>query len=224
MLFIDRLEAGRRLAAKLAHVRGRRAVVLALPRGGVPVGYEIARALDAPLDLVLVRKIGAPGQAELAIGAVAEGDPPELVADVRLLAALAVPADYLETAQRQALEEIRRRRAVYLRGRARVPLRGRVASLVDDGIATGATMLAALRAVRREAPQRLVLAVPVAASESLRHLGREVDETVCLATPLEFEAVGQFYLAFPQLSDQDVTDILDRAAGFGGGSVPEDAP
>ncbi len=224
MLFIDRFEAGRRLAAKLAHLRGRQAVVLALPRGGVPVGYEIARALDAPLDLVLVRKIGAPGQAELAIGAVAEGAPPEMVAEGRLIAALAVPADYLEAAQSRALDEIRRRRAVYLRGRARAPLRGRVAILVDDGIATGATMLAALRAVRRQGPQRLVLAVPVAAPESLRRLGREADETVCLQTPLEFASVGQFYHAFPQLSDREVTDLLDRAAGFGGGPVPEVAP
>jgi len=199
-------------------------VVLALPRGGVPVGYEIARALDAPLDLVLVRKIGAPGQAELAIGAVAEGDPPEMVAEARLIAALAVPSKYLEAAQRRALDEIRRRRAVYLRGRARAPLPGRVAIVVDDGIATGATMLAAVRAVRRQAPQRLVLAAPVAAPESLQRLGGEVDEMVCLETPVEFEAVGQFYRAFPQMSDREVTDLLDRAAGFGGGAVAEDAP
>ena len=224
MLFIDRFEADRRLAAKLAHVRGQNAVVLALPRGGVPVGYEIARALDVPLDLVLVRKIGAPGQAELAIGAVAEGDPPERVVDERLLAALGVPADYLEAAQSRALDEIRRRRAVYLRGRARAPLRGRVAVLVDDGVATGATMLAAMRAVRRQAPRRIVLAVPVAAPESLRPLSREADETVCLQTPLEFAAVGQFYREFPQLSDQEVTDLLDRAVRFGGGAGSEDAP
>ncbi len=224
MLFIDRFDAGRRLAAKLAHVRGRNAVVLALPRGGVPVGYEIARLLDVPLDLVLVRKIGAPGQPELAIGAVAEGDPPELVVDERLLAALAVPADYLEAAQKRALDEIRRRRAVYLGGRSRAPLRGRVTILVDDGIATGATMLAAMRAVRRQAPHRIVLAVPVAAPESLRHLGGEADETICLQTPLEFAAVGQFYRAFPQLSDPEVTDLLDRAVRFGGGPSSEAAP
>jgi putative phosphoribosyl transferase len=218
MDFIDRFEAGRLLAAELAHLRGQHPVVLALPRGGVPIGFEVARALQAPLDLVLVRKIGAPGQPELAIGAVAEGDPPELVTEQRLLTALAVPSGYVEATKLQALDEIRRRRAVYLRDRPSVPLHARVAIVVDDGIATGATMLAALRAVRRQAPQRLVLAVPVAAPDSLRRLSRAADETVCLETPMEFSAVGQFYRAFPQLSDQEVTDLLDRAATFGAAS------
>ena len=224
MLFMDRFDAGRKLAARLTRFRGQAPVVLALPRGGVPIGFEVARALDAPLDLVLVRKIGAPGQPELAIGAVAEGNPPELVVDQRLVDAISGSSDYLDATRDAALAEIRRRRAAYLRDRPVIPVRARIAIVVDDGIATGATMLAALRAVRPQAPRRLVLAVPVAAPDSLRRLDKVADETVCLETPREFYAVGQFYRSFPQLMDQEVTDLLDRAAAFGAGSQPAGAP
>jgi len=214
MLFADRVEAGRRLAVRLEHLKTTRPVVLALPRGGVPVGYEIARRLAVPLNLVLVRKIGAPGREELAIGAIAEGDPPELVTDEDLAGWLALPEDYLETAKQAALREIERRRQSYLPGQAPVEIAGRTVIVVDDGIATGATMLAALRATRRRKPSRLVLAVPVAPAGTLERLRKEVDEAVCLEIPDDFYAVGQFYRAFPQLQDEEVIALLNQARAF----------
>jgi putative phosphoribosyl transferase len=160
MLFTDRHEAGRRLAERLLRLKDKRPVVLALPRGGVPVGFEIARALAAPLDLVLVRKIGAPQQEELAVGAIADGEHLELVTDPQLVADLGIPPEYLEEAKSAALQEIERRRRIYFGDRRAVDVAGRTTIVVDDGIATGATMLAALRATRRRTPARLVLAVP----------------------------------------------------------------
>jgi putative phosphoribosyl transferase len=211
MQFTDRHQAGRLLAKRLAHLKGEHPVVLALPRGGVPVGYEIARALAAPLDLVLVRKIGAPDQPELAIGAVADGEQPELVTDPQLAAWLAVPAGYLEAVKARELKEIERRRRLYFGDRPAVEVRGRAAILVDDGIATGATMLAAVRATRRRAPSRLVVAVPVASPDTLDRMQQEADEVVCLDTPTDFMAVGQFYRHFPQLEDEEVIDLIDAA-------------
>ncbi len=214
MMFTDRHEAGKLLAERLLALQNQRPVVLALPRGGVPVGFEIARALAAPLDLVLVRKIGAPQQEELAVGAIADGEHPELVTDQRLAARLAIPPEYFAQAKAAALQEIERRRRVYLGDRQPVDVAGRTAIVVDDGIATGATMLAALRATRRRKPGRLVLAVPVAPGDTLERLRREVDEAVCLDTPAEFYAVGQFYRAFPQLRDAEVVALLDQARAF----------
>jgi len=211
MRFDDRQEAGQRLAERLLHLKARRPVVLALPRGGVSIGFEIARALAAPLDLVLVRKIGAPHQEELAVGAIADGGHPELVTDERLIAQLGVSRGYLETAKQAALEEIERRRRAYLGEHPPVDLHDRTAVVVDDGIATGATMLAALRATRRRQPAHLVLAVPVAPPDTLERMRREVDETVCLATPADFYAVGQFYHRFPQLEDAEVIALLQQA-------------
>lgn len=211
MLFADREEAGKRLAARLGGLKDKRPVVLALPRGGVPVGFEIARVLAAPLDVVLVRKIGAPGQEELAVGAVADGEHPELITDESLAGYLSVSPAYLETAKTAALQEIERRRRAYLGDREPVPVVGCTAIVVDDGIATGATMLAALRATRRRNPARLVLAVPVAPAETLERLRHEVDEAMCLETPGDFMAVGQFYRAFPQLRDEAVVALLDQA-------------
>jgi putative phosphoribosyl transferase len=213
-MFADRAEAGRRLAESLARYNDKQPVVLALPRGGVAVGFEIARALQAPLDLVLVRKLGAPLQEELAIGAIADGEHPVLVSDPVLIAGLDVSAEYLEQAKTAALREIERRRGVWLGGRPAVDLSGRAAIVVDDGIATGATMKVALRATRRGNPTSLVLAVPVAARRSLDELRREADDVVCLDTPEPFFAVGQFYRQFPQLRDEDVTALLDRARAF----------
>ena len=214
MMFSDRHEAGRRLAERLTGLRNQHPVVLALPRGGVPVGFEIARALAAPLDLVLVRKIGVPQQEELAIGAIADGEHPELVSDPDLCRRLDVPPGYLETAKATALREIDRRRRAYLGDRAPMDLKGRAAIVVDDGIATGATMLAALRATRRRRPKQLVLAVPVAPSDTLEVLRHEVDQAVCLEMPSEFWAVGQFYDDFPQLQDEEVITLLDQARAF----------
>jgi putative phosphoribosyl transferase len=195
-------------------------VILALPRGGVPVGFEIARELAAPLDLVLVRKIGAPGQPELAIGAVADGEKPELVVDQRLVDWLSVSQEYLADAKAEALAELERRRSVYLKDRPPEPVLGRPVIVVDDGIATGSTMLAALRATSARNPARLILAVPVAPPDAARRLARAVDEVVCLETPKNFEAVGQFYRVFSQLQDNEVVDFLHRATQFArGGSV-----
>lgn len=214
MLFTDRHEAGRQLAKRLLALKGKQPIVLALPRGGVPVGLEIARALAAPLDLVLVRKIGAPEQEELAVGAIADGPHPELVTDTRLVDQLGVTPEYLERARSLALREIDRRRRVYLGDRQPVDVAGRTAIVVDDGVATGATMLAALRVTRRRGPARLVLATPVAPRQALGALRQEVDETVCLHTPDDFFAISQFYDQFPQLRDEEVIALLDQARAF----------
>ena len=223
MLFSDRHDAGRQLANRLLHLKQENPVVLALPRGGVPVGFEIARALAAPLDLVLVRKIGAPFHEELAVGAIADGEAPLLVTDAAIVADMSISADYLERAKLSALGEIERRRHTYLGGRRPVEVAGRTAIVVDDGIATGATMLAAVRATRRRKPRWIVLAVPVAAKRALSQLRREVDDTMCLASPRNFVAVGHFYRQFPQLRDEEVLSLLHQAGGFAASIEPGDS-
>ena len=212
MKFADRGEAGRRLADKLLHLKDRQPVVLALPRGGVAVGFEIARALDAALDIVLVRKIGVPWQPELALGAVTDGDRPATFIDWDLATSLAVPDGYIEEETTRQLEEIERRRKSYCEGRPAVEIADRTAIVVDDGIATGATMRVALQAVRRRAPARLVLAVPIAPPDTLARLLEEAaDEAVCLETPAGLGAIGYYYRDFHQMSDTEVTDLLARA-------------
>jgi putative phosphoribosyl transferase len=219
-MFDDRTEAGRLLAGELVRFAGERPVVLALPRGGVPIGFEIARALDAPLDLVLVRKIGAPFQPELAVGAVVDGSSPETVVNRDVLEHFQIDDSFIAEASRQQLEEIERRRQLYLAGRPKVEVAGRTAIVVDDGIATGATMEAALRATRRREPRHLVLATPVAPPETIERLRPEVDAVVCLATPQHFGAIGAFYRDFRQLSDEDVIRLLADAAAFGAPETP----
>lgn len=211
-MFRDRSDAGKQLAGKLLHWREEKPVVLALPRGGVPVGFEIARALDAPLDLVMVRKIGVPWQPELALGAVADGGDPEVFIDRKLVAELTIPEDYIRTETARQIEEIERRRRVYGTGREPLEIAGRAAIVVDDGIATGATMRVALRATRRRNPARLILAVPVAAEDTLALLRMEVYEAVCLETPPDLGAIGFFYRDFHQMSDAEVRELLARAA------------
>ncbi len=215
MRFRDRRHAGRELAERLAKEVEGPAVVLALPRGGVPVGLEIAKALGAPLDLVMVRKIGAPGQPELALAAVANGDHPELVVNRDVMRMAGVDEAWLEERKARELEEIARRRRRYLGDRARPRVAGRTAIVVDDGIATGATMLAALRAVRRAGPRELVLAVPVAPPDTIARLRPETDRIVCLHTPRDFVAVGQFYEDFTQTSDEEVIAALAAAPATG---------
>ncbi len=207
-MFADRSAAGRELSRRLQHLRAERPAVLALPRGGVPVGFEIAEALDAPLEIVLVRKIGAPGQPELALGAVVDGEAAQVLIDDDLAAALAVDAAYIESETRRQLAEIERRREAYLGQRPPAPIAGRTVIVVDDGIATGSTVRVALRAVRRAGASRVVLAVPVAPREALDLLRPEVNEIVCLATPSPFLAVGAHYLQFAQLADEDVVSLL----------------
>ncbi|HMD75274.1 MAG TPA: phosphoribosyltransferase family protein [Steroidobacteraceae bacterium] len=200
------------MAAKLAHLKEREPVVLALPRGGVAVGFEIARALDAPLDIVLVRKIGVPWQPELALGAVTDGASPETFIDQDLAKALDIPGDYVQEETARQLEEIERRRKTYCADRLPVNVSGRTAIVVDDGIATGATMRVALRAVRRRNPAHLVLAVPVAPPETLAEFRNEADEAVCLEAPAMLGAIGFYYRDFHQMGDEEVTDLLARAA------------
>jgi len=212
MIFDNRKDAGRRLAEVLARFRDDDPVVLALPRGGVPVAFEIARALAAPLDVALVRKIGLPWQPELALGAVVGGERPELVVNEQVRQAMPLPEGWLEQESRRQLAEIDRRRRLYFGDRPPLALRGRTVLVVDDGIATGATMRAVLRALRRQEPRRLVLAVPVAAPDSLRGLEAECDEAVCLYAPLGFQAVGLYYRDFGQTGDDEVIALLRRAA------------
>ncbi len=209
MLFSDRRDAGRRLAKELARASLPDPVVLGIPRGGVIVADEVARTLGAPLDLVIPRKIGAPGNPELAIGAVAQDG--TLVADEALVKALGVSQRYLEAETQRQRAEIERRLSLYRQGRLAVALAGASAIVVDDGIATGATVLAALRGVRAQGPARLVLAVPVAPPDTLERLRAETDEIVCLATPEPFYAVGQFYRHFEQTSDEEVFEIMERS-------------
>lgn len=209
--FRDRRDAGRQLAAALRHLRGQQAIVLALPRGGVPVAFEVASALDADLDVLLVRKIGAPGQAELALGAVVGGPEPLLVLNDDIVHAIDPPPGYLAAVEARALAEIERRRACY-GGRPAADVRGRIVVVVDDGIATGATVRAALQAIRRGEPARLVLAVPVAPAQTLQELAPLCDEIVCLATPVPFHAVGLAYDDFSQTSDEEVMALLTQAS------------
>ncbi len=211
-LFRDREDSGKRLAKALAGYAEKKPVVLALPRGGVPVGYEIAKALGAPLDLVLVRKIGAPGQKELAVAAVVDGQDAEVVINEEVADLLQLSADYVDKEATRQLEEIERRRRLYFGARPRVALAGRTAIIVDDGIATGATVRAALRAVRRAEPAALVLAVPVAPKDTLEMLKAEVDDIVCLAAPAAFGALSLYYDDFAQVDDDEVAALLRQAA------------
>lgn len=208
MVFADRRDAGRRLAAALAHLRDRRPVVLAVPRGGVVVAREVADALHAPIEVIVPRKLRAPFNPELAIGAVAEGGAVFVDEDT----GRGVGSAYLEHEIATQRNEITRRVLVYRAGRPLPPLEGTTAIVVDDGIATGATMVAALRAVRALGPVRLVAAVPVAPPEGVARLAREADEVVCLAAPDLFHAVGQFYADFRQVEDDEVLGLLDAAA------------
>jgi len=204
----SREDAGRRLADRLLGHRGRDVIVLALPRGGVPVAAEIAKALHAPLDLLFVRKIGLPWHPELAYAAVVDGDPPEVVINEEVARYEPMSADELAQATRDEVAEIERRREVYMAGRAPLPVTGRDVILVDDGLATGTTARAALKGLRRRDPAHLVLAVPVAPVDTVNELSALVDELVVLDTPEPFRAIGLHYVDFHQLEDDEVLAIL----------------
>ena len=210
MPFIDRIDAGRNLAKALAPYKDQRPVVLALPRGGVPVAAEVATALDAPLDLILVRKIGVPFQPELAMGAVVEGVEPVIVRNEEVIRLTGVSEKDFNAICDQELAEIERRRKRYLGDRPHPRVAGRTVIVVDDGIATGATTRAALRAIRMRKPSKLVLAVPVAPTATLKELRGEADEIVCLEDYEDFGAIGLFYSDFSQVSDAEVTETLSR--------------
>lgn len=209
-MFSDRTAAGEALAEALAEAAPKDPVVLALPRGGVPVALPVARALGAPLDLLLVRKIGMPGQSELAAGALVEGEPPQAVYNEELLRMTGLSeADFArQVAEKE--EEIAERRRLWLEGRAPVSLDGRTAVVVDDGIATGATVRAALAGLRARAPAEIWLAVPVAPPDTLSALRSLADRVICLETPEPFRAVGLHYRHFPQVSNAEVAEMLRR--------------
>ena len=210
MSFVDRTDAGKKLAAALVSYKDQQPVILALPRGGVPVAAEVAAALKAPLDLILVRKIGVPIQPELAMGAVVDGSAPLVVRNEDVIALADIDAAEFDAVCDGELAEIERRQQRYLGNRKRIDVRDRVTIVVDDGVATGATTRAALRATRARGPNKLVLAVPVAPTDSLAELRREADEVVCLEDHEFFGAIGSYYTDFAQVSDQEVIDLLKR--------------
>ena len=211
-VFRNRREAGRKLAAALMRVKDARPIVLALPRGGVPVAFEIARALGAPLEVALVRKIGAPGHAELGLGAVVDGAEPQMILNEELVRTVDPPPGYLEAEKTRQLAELERRRKLYRAGRRAPAIEGRTVIVVDDGIATGGTAKAVLRALAMQKAGRVILAVPVAPSDALEELAAQADEVVCLASPEPFFAVGEHYRDFTQTTDEEVVDLLQKAA------------
>lgn len=212
-VFADRVEAGHMLAERLSKKHYEDPVVLALPRGGVPVAAQVARALQAPLDLVLVRKIGVPYQPELALAAVVDGEHPEVVVNEDVRRHAGVSEKEFERIKANEIKELDRRREKYLQDRERIPIEGKTVIVIDDGIATGATARAALLGLRRGKPKKLVLAVPVAPPDTVRRLRAEVDDLVCLETPSPFFAIGAFYRDFDQTSDREVIDLLARHSG-----------
>jgi putative phosphoribosyl transferase len=214
-MFVNREEAGQQLAQRLLHVKDQHpegVVVMALPRGGVVVAAQIAHALAIPLDVLVVRKLGAPGQPELAIGAVTDGEQPQQIFNDRVIRMLGVEQDYLDREIERQLVEVKRRQAMYRGGRPGEPVGGRCVVVVDDGIATGATVRAGIQALRQSEVARIVLVVPVAPPETASTLESEVDEMICLSTPTGFMAVGAFYGDFSQTSDEEVVALLDQAA------------
>ena len=208
MPFRNRAEAGKQLAAALAGYRDQNPVVLALPRGGVPVAAEVASALDAPLDLILVRKVGVPFEPELAMGAVVDGGAPLIVRNDDVIRHAGIEEADFKAVCDAEFAEIERRRRRYLGSRARAAVEGCTAIVIDDGVATGATTRAALRATRMRKPKRLVLGVPVAPTESLAELGNEADDVVCLEDYEAFGAIGFYYDDFRQVPDEEVIEIL----------------
>jgi putative phosphoribosyl transferase len=209
VLFRDRGEAGRRLADKLGHLAGEDITVLALPRGGLPVGYEVAQRLGAPLDIMIVRKLGAPMEPELAMGAIASGG--ARVLNDRVVRELKITPEEIEQVTRSEQRELERREQSYRGERPQPALQGRTVVLVDDGIATGSTMRVAVKAARQRGAARVIVAVPVAPLDTCDRFTADGIEIICVAQPEFFFAIGQFYVSFPQLSDVDVVGILSRA-------------
>lgn len=206
--FHDRLEAGQLLAQELGGLAGENAVVLGIPRGGLIVAQALAKGIGADLDIVLSRKLGAPGHSELAIGALAENG--EVFLNQYVVEELSVPKTYIEQEKRRQMMEIQRRSELIRGVLDKVPLIGRVVVVTDDGIATGATMQAAVWDVRREEPGKLIVAIPVASDEAVARIAQDVDELVCLRMPAFFQAVGQFYIRFDQTTDEEVLEVLKQ--------------
>lgn len=210
-IFKDRTDAGRQLAQALVGLAKSDPLVFALPRGGVPVAFEVAKALHAPLGILLVRKIGAPGHAEYGIGAVVDGMNPQLVLNEEAMEIVRPSRQYIEAEKARQLAEIERRRALYFGERPPLSVEGRTVVLVDDGIATGGTARVALKALRRDRAAHIILAVPVAPRDTVDVIRAEADEVICLATPEPFRAVGLHYEDFDQTTDDEVIDLLRKA-------------
>ncbi len=211
-MFHDRKAAGRALAQRLGALDPARSVVLALPRGGVPVAQEVCAHSGAPLDLILVRKIGAPGQQELAVGAIADGGEADPVINAQVMELCGLSAAEVRDMAKAEQPELERRRALYLGARPRLELAGKTAIIVDDGLATGATMKAAIRAARARQAVRVVVAVPIGAADTVAEMQAEADEVICLETPSPFWAVGQGYANFDQVSDAEVIEAMTAGA------------
>jgi putative phosphoribosyl transferase len=210
-LFENRAAAGRALAEKLKQHAYPKPVVYALPRGGAPIALEIAKELHAPVDLLLVRKIGVPGHEELAAGSIVDGEKPDVIVNSEVMNAARMSKAQFDAASKQALKEIERRRALYLSNAPSVSAKGATAILVDDGIATGASMRVAVEAVRRRDPARVIVAVPVAPREAVTEFSELADAFVCIAAPAHFGAVGYYYDDFRQLTDEDVIALMQQA-------------
>jgi putative phosphoribosyl transferase len=210
MIYRDRIEAGKYLGAQLAHYADRDVLlVLALPRGGVPVAFEVAKAVRAPLDIFLVRKLGVPGYEELAMGAIATGGVRVLNDDV--VEYLRIPSGVIESVAANELRELERREVAYRGNRPEPEVRGKTVILVDDGLATGSTMRAAVSALRQQSPARIVVAVPVSAPQTCDEYRMGADEIICAITPEPFLGVGQWYRDFSQTTDEEVSDLLEKA-------------
>ena len=210
-MFRDREDAGQQLAERLLHLRDVNPLIFGLPRGGVVIASEVAAALGAPLDVLVVRKLGAPGRPELALGAITVGDDPHLTLNQDLIDLISVSDEYLQMEMDTQREEVKRRNDRYRQGRPAMSVEGRTTIIIDDGIATGATVLAGIMGLKDRKPGRLVLAVPVAASDSLEKLSQYVDEVVCLHAPDDFMSVGVFYSDFHQTTDDQVMELLERS-------------
>lgn len=210
-MFRDRQEAGEKLGAELSKLQLHQPIVLALPRGGVPVAVEVAKALKAPLDVLVVRKVGAPGNSELAVAAIVDGDPGDVVLNRAIVETYSLHDDELRTLIAMERPELERRRLAYRGRRPPLSIAGKTAVIVDDGAATGTTMKVAIRALKRRSPREIIVAVPVSPRETIADLEQEADHVVCLSQPGQFRALYHHYLRFPQLSDSDVVSAMDEA-------------
>lgn len=207
-MFEDRIDAGKKLSEKLLTYKGRKIIVFAIPRGGVVVAYEVAKALDAPLDLVVPRKIGSPSDPEFAIGAVAPDK--SVVLNEEIIRELQIPKNYIDVTVKKESEEINRRLKKYRGSENYVLLKGKVVILVDDGIATGYTMKASVKFLKKKSPEKIIVAIPVGPYDSISELEKEVDEVVVIEVPEYFQAIGMHYYNFPQVSDEEVIELLKK--------------
>lgn len=210
-MFHDRADAGKQLAVQLAKLSLPEPVILALPRGGVPVGAEVAQALQAPLDVILVRKVGAPDNEELAVAAIVDGEPPDIVLNREIVEVYGLHNDDLAALIKRERPELERRRLVYRSKRRAVSVSGKTVIVVDDGAATGTTMKVAIRALRKRSPRKIVVALPVAPPDVVIDLANEADQIVCVSQPAHFAALGYHYRQFQQVTDEEVVEILQSA-------------